>query len=74
LTKLSIRLNKISKVRWFCGLISILMRSALTIYEFASHNYEWSTLKYYYTFVLDQLQFMVMLTLFFSVIGSWKII
>lgn len=71
--KLSIRLNQINRIKWLIALIAIMMRLALSIVELVRHDYSPGAFKYYFLWVIDQAHFMIMLTLFFTVIGSWQI-
>jgi hypothetical protein len=66
-----IRLNLVNRTKWLLTLAAIVMRLALSILELITSQYGESTLKYYYLFVLDQINFMIILSLFFNVIGSW---
>jgi hypothetical protein len=73
--RLKIRLNRITRIKWAIAFIAILMRLALTISDFVRREYRGETaFIYYYLFLIDQAHFMIILTLFFTVIGSWKII
>lgn len=69
--RLVIRLNLVNRTKWLLTLAAIVMRLALSILELITSQYGESTLKYYYLFVLDQINFMIILSLFFNVIGSW---
>lgn len=71
--RLKIRLNIITRVKWIIALISVLMRLLLTVIEYVRDDYGLNTFKYYYLFAVDQTHFMIILTLFFTVIGSWQI-
>jgi len=73
LQHIKIRLNLITRCKWAIALLAILMRTALSIEQFVKHKYRETAFMYYYLFVIDQAHFMIILTLFFTVIGSWKI-
>lgn len=73
LQHIKIRLNLITKCKWAIALLAILMRTALSIEQFVKRQYRETAFMYYYLFVIDQAHFMIILTLFFAVIGSWKI-
>jgi hypothetical protein len=61
----------VNRTKWLLTLAAIVMRLALSILELITSQYGESTFKYYYLFVLDQINFMIILSLFFNVIGSW---
>lgn len=71
--RLKIRLNFITRIKWVIAFFAILMRVALTIDEFVRREYRETAFMYYYLFLIDQAHFMIILTLFFTVIGSWRI-
>ena len=70
---LKIRLNVGSRIRWLIIFIAILLRVSLTIYEFLSDSYDVEGWRFYYLWLIEQTHFMIILMLFFSVIGSWHI-
>lgn len=72
--RLKIRLNRITRIKWAIAFIAIILRLALTIDEFVRREYRETAFIFYYVFLIDQAHFMIILTLFFTVIGSWKII
>lgn len=71
---IKIRLNFISRVKWTIALLAIMMKLLLTIAEFIKKSYSGTVFKFYYLFLIDQAHFMIIMTLFFTVIGSWKIV
>lgn len=68
---LKIRLNFITRVKWIIALVSVVMRLALTVDEYVRQEYRETAFMYYYLFLIAQAQFMIILTLFFTVFGSF---
>ena len=73
-SRLTVRLNRITRIKWSLAVLSICMRVGLSITEFCKRSYNYTSITYYYVFLIDQIHFMILLTLFFTVIGSWKLI
>ena len=71
LTRLKIRLNLINRIKWAIALLAILLRLGLTIDAYSKENFTPTTTKYYLYWILEQTNFMIMLMLFLTVIGSW---
>jgi hypothetical protein len=71
---IKIRLNLLNRVKWSIALVAVLMKLSLSFAEFFKKSYDGTWFKFYYCFLIDQAHFMIILTLFFSVIGSWKIV
>lgn len=71
LTHLKIRLNLLNRTKWIIALCALILRLGLTIDAYAENNYTPTTTKYYLYWILEQSNFMIMLMLFLSVIGSW---
>jgi hypothetical protein len=74
LTRIKVRLNFGSRIKWSIALFALLLRLGLTLWEFATQVFSMAPGKYYILWLLDQAHFMIMLMLFLSVIGSWQII
>ena len=74
LTHLKIRLNLLNRIKWIIALCALILRLGLTIDAYAENNYTPTTTKYYLYWILEQSNFMIMLILFLSVIGSWQIV
>jgi len=74
LTRIKIRLNFGSRIKWSIALVSLLLRLGLTLWEYAKRDYSMSPTKYYILWLVDQAHFMIILMLFLSVIGSWQIV
>jgi len=73
LLKLKISFNVLTKLKWFLIMIAVLMRLGLSIYEFIAGVYKPSPLKFYYVWLMEQVHFMIILMMFFSVVGSWHL-
>lgn len=71
LTRIKVRLNKGSRIKWSIALFALILRLGLTVWEYARKDFSMTTTKYYILWLLDQAHFMIMLMLFLSVIGSW---
>jgi len=71
LTRIKVRLNYGSRIKWSIALFALLLRLGLTVWEFVKRDYSMTVAKYYVLWLLDQAHFMIMLMLFLSVIGSW---
>lgn len=53
LRKLSIRLNRINRIKWLIALIAIILRLALSIFELVTHKYNPNALKFYFLYLVD---------------------
>lgn len=71
LTRIKVRLNKGSRIKWSIALFALILRLGLTVWEYARKDFSMTVTKYYILWLLDQAHFMIMLMLFLSVIGSW---
>jgi hypothetical protein len=71
---LRIRLNLITRAKWWVALVAILMRAMLMTVEFIRSTFKMTAFKYYFVFFIDQAHFMIILMLFFTVFGSWRIV
>ena len=74
LTRLKIRLNLINRIKWAIALLAILLRLGLSIDAYSQEDFTPTTAKYYLYWILEQTNFMIMLMLFLTVIGSWQIV
>ena len=74
LTRIKVRLNYGSRIRWSIALFSLILRLGLTVWEYAEQDYSMTPPKYYILWLIDQAHFMIILMLFLSVIGSWRIV
>jgi hypothetical protein len=70
---LKIRLNIGSKIRWVIVLMAIVLRLALTCWDYCTMDYNVTSWRLYLLWAIEQAHFMIILMLFFSVIGSWHI-
>ena len=53
LTRIKVRLNKGSRIKWSIALFALILRLGLTIWEFSKKNYSVTTCKYYILWLLD---------------------
>jgi len=74
LTRLKIRLNLLNRIKWTIALFALVLRLGLTIDAYSLNNYTPTPAKYYLYWLLEQSNFMIMLMLFLTVIGSWQIV
>jgi len=71
LLSLKITFNFLTKIKWFVILVAITMRLGLTIHNYCSQSYGTSKFKFYYIWLIEQAHFMILLMIFFTVVGSW---
>lgn len=74
LTKLRIRLNLGNKIKWSIAAFSLLLRLGISISDYSRQSFSPTAVKYYLYWILEQSNFMIMLMLFLTVIGSWQIV
>lgn len=52
---------------------AIAMRLVLTVVNYCMDNYNVDGWALYYLWVLEQMHFMIIVMLFFTIIGSWRL-
>jgi hypothetical protein len=53
LTRIKVRLNKGSRIKWSIALFALLLRLGLTIWEYSIKDFNLTTTKYYILWLLD---------------------
>lgn len=53
LTRIKVRLNKGSRIKWSIALFALILRLGLTLWEYGKKDYSVTTCKYYILWLLD---------------------
>ncbi len=53
LTRIKVRLNKGSRIKWSIALFALILRLGLTVWEYSRKDFSMTTSKYYILWLLD---------------------
>jgi hypothetical protein len=70
---LKIRLNRTTKIRWALVFLSMTLRFSLVVLNLIKGSFEIGKYLLFAYWLQYQLYFMIILMLFFTIIGSWKL-